>query len=267
MALPPPNFKARKRFGQNFLVDDFIIGSIVDAINPKPGEALVEIGPGHAALTRPVLERAGALTAIELDRDLIDVLNHDPFLKGLNLIEADALKFDFASLQEKDPLRVFGNLPYNITSPLILHLLKFPGIFDMHFMLQKEVVQRLCAGPRSKDYGRLTVIVQYLCDVIPLLAVPPEAFRPQPKVTSAVIRLIPKAISEEERALVPFIEDVTKLSFSARRKTVRNALSPAFDAQALQDLGIDPAKRPEDLKVCDYVNLAQALKARRALTE
>lgn len=267
MALPPPNFKARKRFGQNFLVDDYIIGSIVDAINPKSGERLVEIGPGHAALTRPVLERSGALTAIELDRDLIEVLNHDPFLKGLNLIEADALKFDFASLQDKGPLRVFGNLPYNITSPLILHLLKFTGILDMHFMLQKEVVERLCAGPRSKDYGRLTVIVQYLCEVIPLLVVPPQAFRPQPKVTSAVIRLIPKNLSDDERALVPFIEEITKIAFSARRKTVRNALSSAFDARALQDLGIDPAKRPEDLKVSDYVNLAQALKAGRALQD
>ena len=172
MALPPLHMKARKRFGQNFLVNDHIISQIVDAINPKEGEHLVEIGPGHAAITRPVLERAKKLTAIELDRDLVEILRHDPFLKGLTIIEADALKVDFQSLEGAGKLRVFGNLPYNITSPIIFHLLGQKGILDMHFMLQKEVVERLAAAPNDKDFGRLTVMTQYHAKVIPMLIVP-----------------------------------------------------------------------------------------------
>lgn len=267
MALPPPDFKARKRFGQNFLIDDGIIASIVDAINPKVGEYLVEIGPGHAALTRPVLERSQKLTAIELDRDLVEILSHDPFLKGLTLIEADALKFDYSTLEGAGKLRVFGNLPYNITSPLIFHLLNQEGIIDMHFMLQKEVVERLGAGPSSADYGRLTVMVQYLAQVIPLLIVPPQAFRPRPKVTSAVVRLKPKALSAEQRSLVPFMSEITRTAFSARRKTIRNALSSIFSAEDLESNGLNLQLRPEDLRVDQYVLLAQALKHKRSLKE
>ena len=209
MALPPLHMKARKRFGQNFLVNDHIISQIVDAINPKEGEHLVEIGPGHAAITRPVLERAKKLTAIELDRDLVEILRHDPFLKGLTIIEADALKVDFQSLEGAGKLRVFGNLPYNITSPIIFHLLGQKGILDMHFMLQKEVVERLAAAPNDKDFGRLTVMTQYHAKVIPMLIVPPSAFRPAPKVMSAVVRLQPKELSDEDRALVPYLNNVT----------------------------------------------------------
>lgn len=269
MALPPPHLKARKRFGQNFLVDESVIASIVNAINPQPQEYLVEIGPGHAALTRPVLERAGALTAIELDRDLVEILSHDPFLKGLTLIEADALKFDFTSLEgaSDNSLRVFGNLPYNITSPLIFHLLNQPGIKDMHFMLQKEVVERLGAGISSSDYGRLTVMVQYLADVIPLIVVPPEAFRPRPKVTSAVVRLRPKELSDEARSLVPFMSEITRVAFSARRKTVRNALSSLFTPEELSSAGIDLMLRPEDLTVEQYRLLSCAYKARKNVSD
>ena len=256
MALPPPHLKARKRFGQNFLVDDFIIGAIVDAINPKEGDYLVEIGPGHAALTRPVLERAKALTAIELDRDLAAILRTDPFLKGLTLIEADALKVNFEALPGAGNLRVFGNLPYNITSPIIFHLLSQRGIKDMHFMLQKEVVDRLCAGPHCRDYGRLTVMVQYHAQVIPVLDVPPEAFRPRPKVNSAVVRLKPKALTDDERALAPFLNTVALNAFNTRRKTLRNSLSTLFSAEEMQNLGIDITLRAEDLNLESFIVLA-----------
>lgn len=265
--IPPPHMKARKRFGQNFLVNDHIINSIVDSINPKEGDYLVEIGPGHAALTRPVIERAKALTAIELDRDLAERLRHDPFLKGLTLIESDALKVDFTKLPGAGKLRVFGNLPYNITSPLIFHLLSFPGIVDMHFMLQKEVVERLAAGPGNKDYGRLTVMAQFHAQVIPVLTVPPSAFIPPPKVMSAVVRLKPKPLTDEERALSPFLNKITTTAFAARRKTIRNSMAPLFEAEELSAIGIDLQARAEDLPLSTYVELAKLLKSKRTLEE
>lgn len=263
MALPSPHMRARKRFGQNFLVDDYVIGQIVDAINPKPGDNLIEIGPGHAALTRPVLERAHALTAIELDRDLVEILSHDPFLKGLNLISSDALKIDFSTLPGAGSLRVFGNLPYNITSPIIFHLLKQSGsIIDMHFMLQKEVVERLAAGPGGHDYGRLTVMTQFYAEVIQMLVVPPKAFRPAPKVTSAVVRLIPRKLDSERLQLAETLNTVTTAAFGARRKTLRNALGKLFSQEELTALNIDPIARAENLSVEQYVSLAKALKLR-----
>lgn len=256
MALPPPHLKARKRFGQNFLVDEYIIGAIVDAINPQPGQYLVEIGPGHAALTRPVLERAGSLTAIELDRDLAEMLRHDPFLKGLTLIENDALKVDFGDLPGTGSLRVFGNLPYNITSPLIFHLLEQPGIKDMHFMLQKEVVERLAAGPHSKDYGRLTVMAQFYAEVIPVLEVPPTAFRPMPKVVSAVVRLLPKTLTAADKDLAPYLNQIVTAAFGARRKTLRNSLGRLVAPELLPELPCDLTMRAEDLSIKEYLTLA-----------
>lgn len=269
MALPPPYMKARKRFGQNFLVNNHIITSIVDAINPHENEFLVEIGPGHAALTRPVLERAKKLTAIELDRDLAERLRHAPFLKGLELIEADALKVDYSKLPgaAEGKLRIFGNLPYNITSPLLFHLLHFEGIQDLHFMLQKEVVERLAAAPGSKDYGRLTVMAQFHAAVLPILTVPPSAFVPPPKVMSAVVRLKPKALTPEERALAPFLNKITTTAFAARRKTVRNSLALYFSPEELEALQINQQDRAEDLPLEVYVNLAQALKNKTSIEE
>lgn len=257
MALPPMHMKAKKRFGQNFLIDDFVIGSIVDAINPKEGDRLIEIGPGHAAITKPVLDRAKALTAIELDRDLAKILREDPFLKGLTIIEDDALKINFSELAKDGPIRVFGNLPYNITSPIIFHLLSQSGIIDMHFMLQREVVERLCAGPDSKDYGRLTVMAQFHADIMPVLEVPPEAFSPRPKVVSAVVRLRPKNLTDEMRSLVPTLNMIVTKAFSARRKTLRNSLNGLFDDETLNKLNIDPKKRAENLSVETYVDLAK----------
>lgn len=186
---------ARKRFGQNFLNDQFVIDSIVSAINPQKGQAMVEIGPGLAALTEPVGERLDQLTVIELDRDLAARLQTHPFLgPKLTIYQQDAMTMNFGELAEKmgQPLRVFGNLPYNISTPLMFHLFSYTdAIADMHFMLQKEVVNRLVAGPNSKAYGRLSVMAQYYCQVIPVLEVPPSAFTPPPKVDSAVVRLVP----------------------------------------------------------------------------
>src|SRR5574344_1162925 len=241
MALPPSHMRARKRFGQNFLVNDNIIGQIVDAINPKEAEHIVEIGLG---------------------RDLVEILKHDPFLKGLSIIEGDALKVNFEEIEGAGQLRVFGNLPYNITSPIMFHLLSQRGIIDMHFMLQKEVVERIAAGPDSKDYGRLTVMTQYHANVIPMLIVPPSAFRPAPKVMSAVVRLKPKDLSDEDRALVPYLNNITTTAFSARRKTIRNALSKFFTENELIDLGLDPILRAENISVEKYVELAKTIKYR-----
>lgn len=269
MALPPPNMKARKRFGQNFLINTNIISAIVDAINPQENEHLIEIGPGHAALTRPVLERVQHLTAIELDRDLAEKLRHDPFLQGLELIEADALQVDFSKLlgSTENKLRIFGNLPYNITSPLLFHLLSFSNIQDLHFMLQKEVVERLAAGPNSKDYGRLTIMAQFFTKVIPLMEVPPSAFVPPPKVMSAVVRLKIKNLTTEERALAPYLNKITTSAFAARRKTIRNSMALYFSPEELTQIGIEPQSRAEDLPINVYVSLAQALQQKRSLSE
>ena len=178
------------------------------------------------------------------------------------IIEGDALKVNFEELEGAGQLRVFGNLPYNITSPIIFHLLSQKGITDMHFMLQKEVVERLAAGPSTKDYGRLTVMTQFHAQVIPMLVVPPSAFRPAPKVTSAVVRLKPKDLTDEERSLVPYLNNITTTAFSARRKTIRNSLSKFFTEDELNSFGLDPILRAENISVEKYVELARALKYR-----
>ncbi|MFM2482930.1 16S rRNA (adenine(1518)-N(6)/adenine(1519)-N(6))-dimethyltransferase RsmA [Celerinatantimonas sp. YJH-8] len=254
--------QARKRFGQNFLSDDYIISQIVSAIYPQPGETLVEIGPGLAALTKPVAEQSSHLNVIELDRDLAERLRQRTDLAGkLTIYEADAMKFDFTQLLSDNgkKLRVFGNLPYNISTPLIFHLLSFAGqISDMHFMLQKEVVQRMAAGPGSKSYGRLSVMTQYHCQVIPVLEVPPESFEPAPKVDSAVVRLEPYEHVPYPAHNIQALDRVCKEAFNRRRKTIRNALGQLFTADQLEQLGVDVTLRPEQLSVADYVKLANA---------
>ena len=257
-----PYHKARKRFGQNFLHDHGVIREIVASINPKQGEHLVEIGPGQGALTADVLERAGTLDVVELDRDLIPIL----LLRfGLNpnfrLHEADALKFDFAGLQtDERPLRIVGNLPYNISTPLIFHLLSFTGLVqDMHFMLQKEVVQRLVAGAGEKHYGRMGIMAQYYCQVDYLFTVGPESFRPAPKVDSAIVRLTPYRELPHPCQDIHMLEQVVRDAFSQRRKTVRNTLRQHLRADELAALAIDPAARPEVLTIADFVRIADYL--------
>lgn len=255
---------ARKRFGQNFLHDDYIIESIVAAIQPNKDQALVEIGPGLAALTIPVSKLVDHLTVIEIDRDLAERLKQNPLLTDkLTVIEQDALNYDFNILATElgKPLRVFGNLPYNISTPLMFHLFEFANIItDMHFMLQKEVVTRLVAAPNSKDYGRLSVMAQYYCQIIPVLEVPPSAFKPAPKVDSAVVKLIPYKQKPYLVNDVKILSRLTTEAFNQRRKTIRNSLSNMFSVEQLIELDIDPTLRAENLTVQQYCQLANAWK-------
>lgn len=254
--------QARKRFGQNFLHDQRIIEKIVRSVNPRQDDNLVEIGPGLAALTSPLIAEVTRLNVVELDRDLAAGLpNRVPFPERLNIIEADALKFDFASLAQEKPLRVVGNLPYNISTPLLFHLVQQGGfIQDMHFMLQKEVVERITAQPNTKQYGRLSVMLQYYCQATYLFEVPAGAFNPPPKVTSAVFRLQPYAIkpiiAQNEKNLAALVAHV----FTQRRKTLRNSLKGKLDDAAFAQVNIDPMARPENLSLAQFVALSDACK-------
>lgn len=254
--------RARKRFGQNFLHDPQVIGRIVKAIAPKPGETLVEIGPGLGALTEPVVAAAGHLTVIELDRDLAQRLREHPLLaEKLTIYQADAMKFDFNSLlQQGQKLKVFGNLPYNVSTPLLFHLFSYADhIENMHFMLQKEVVQRMTASHGSKAYGRLSVMTQYYCQAMPVVEVGPGAFKPAPKVDSAVVRLIPKAVAQRANVPAEVLNRVCLEAFNQRRKTIRNCFSNIASAEQLESLGLNPTLRPEQLSVEQFTQLAQWL--------
>ncbi|HEY7379073.1 MAG TPA: 16S rRNA (adenine(1518)-N(6)/adenine(1519)-N(6))-dimethyltransferase RsmA [Steroidobacteraceae bacterium] len=250
---------ARKRFGQHFLHDRQVIARIVAAIDPRPGEALVEIGPGRGALTAALLERAGELTAIEIDRDLARGLK-ERFGTRLKLVVGDVLDVDFAALRAHGPpLRVVGNLPYNISTPLLFHLLaQRASIRDMYFMLQREVVERMVALPGSKTYGRLTVMLAPWVRIEPVLEVGPGAFKPAPKVASTVVRIVPRAEAAFPIGPGDRFEKVVRAAFSQRRKTLRNALHGVIDAERLQQLGIDPALRPERLAPEQFAIIARA---------
>jgi 16S rRNA (adenine1518-N6/adenine1519-N6)-dimethyltransferase len=252
----------RKRFGQHFLHDPWVLSRIVDAIAPQAGDAVVEIGPGEGALTRPLLERIPALTAIEIDRDLAAALSTEFPPGRLNVIVADALDFDFATLPMN--LRVVGNLPYNVSTPLLFHLAAFAGrVRDMHFMLQLEVVDRMAASHSTPEYGRLSVMLQRRFRIQRLFKVAPGAFRPPPKVESAVVRLTPLPASEVAPVDEKLFGTVVTRAFGARRKTLRNALSSVIDAGGLASLGIDPGLRPENVSPTDYIRIAIEI-ARRA---
>lgn len=253
---------ARKRFGQNFLNDQYTIDAIVSAIAPRNEDVMVEIGPGLGALTEPVSSQIEQLHVVELDRDLAARLREHPTLKHKLVVhECDAMKFNFDELaQPEKKLRVFGNLPYNISTPLIFHLLeKSQHIHDMYFMLQKEVVERLAAGPNCKDYGRLTVMTQYYCQVIPVLEVGPHAFKPAPKVDSAVVRLVPHKVRPFEALNVNDLHRVCQEGFGQRRKTIRNSFREFINAEQLESLGVDPNLRPENLTLAQFVSIANWL--------
>ena len=255
---------ARKRFGQNFLVDQNIIGKIVSAVAPKTGDNLIEIGPGQGAITEPLLERCGELQVVELDRDLIPRLlaQFQDKYPGFKVHQGDALKTDFAQFASKEtPLRIVGNLPYNISTPLIFHLLGFHHLIaDMHFMLQKEVVERLAASPGTKAYGGLSVMVQYYCTVQALFAVPPGAFRPAPKVESAIVRLKPREIIQRAND-VRQLSQLVSACFQQRRKTIRNTLKHSLASDKLEQLKFDLSLRPEQLSVSDFVELSNQVGA------
>ena len=253
--------RPRKRFGQNFLHDPGVIDHIIHVIDPRPDQHFVEIGPGLGALTRPLLRTVGELDVVEIDRDIIPLLRESCSAYGeLRIHNQDALKFDFTALATDQSLRVIGNLPYNISSPLIFHLLtQLAVIRDMHFMLQKEVAERLAAAPGTKRYGRLSVMVQCLCAVELLFTVGPGAFKPAPKVDSAVVRLSPHRqapiqVDDQKR----FAELVNQ-AFSQRRKTLRNALKGLLTAEQIAALAIDPSRRPETLSLAEYALLSNAL--------
>ena len=253
----------KKRFGQHFLHDAHILQRIVQAIAPQAGEHMVEIGPGDGALTLPLLRALGRLTVIELDRDLIPRLRAAAVDVGeLTLINADVLGVDFGALAKGTPLRVVGNLPYNISSPILFHCIDhLHAIRDMHFMLQKEVVERMAAAPGSKVYGRLSVMLQLACRVEPLLEVPPAAFRPPPKVDSAVVRLTPRAPSERPSVDPETIARVVRAAFGQRRKTLANALRDVASVEQISAAGIDPRNRAEQLAPAEFVALAALLAA------
>ena len=252
----------RKRFGQNFLHDHTIIYNIISSIQAKPDQHWVEIGPGQGALTEPLLKEGVRLEVVELDRDLVTLLKekfkHYP---DLQIHSADALRFDFSALADGDKkLRVIGNLPYNISTPLMFHLLDNAYcIGDMHFMLQKEVVDRICAVPGSKKYGRLSVMMQYYCATELLFDVPPESFDPAPQVMSAIVRLVP------HRQPPVAVNDMAKLNrvvtqaFSQRRKTLRNSLKKFIDEEDIVALGIDPTLRAENISLADFARLSNLL--------
>lgn len=256
---------ARKRFGQHFLHDKQIIQRLIDIIAPQRNEHFVEIGPGQGALTVPILKIIGNMDAIEIDRDLIPHLKMRCADKGNLIVHAvDALEFNFGMLfKPNEPLRVIGNLPYNISTPLIFHLLEFAAcITDMHFMLQKEVVDRITAEPNDKAYGRLSIMVQYHCKTAALFDVPPAAFYPPPQVESKIIRLIPhKNIPYLAKDYQHFTA-IVREAFSHRRKTLRNSLKELMPDEKWQQIGIDSQRRPEQLNVQDYVTISNCLMER-----
>jgi len=259
---------AKKQLGQNFLHAREVIDKLVLAIDPQPGDRIVEIGPGRGALTFPLLDRHHVLTAIEFDRDLLAPLAAAAQTHGeLTLVAADVLKVDFSALAAtadtigtdaaRKQIRLVGNLPYNLSSPILFHALDHAAaIVDMHFMLQQEVVERMAAAPGSKVYGRLSVMLQACCAVTPLFQVPPGAFRPAPKVDSAVVRLVPRApasigIDDPRRFAA-----IVRAAFGQRRKTLRNALSDVADVAVIEAAGVRPDARAEQLAVADFVRLA-----------
>jgi 16S rRNA (adenine1518-N6/adenine1519-N6)-dimethyltransferase len=257
--------KAKKHFGQNFLVDQQIIADIVAAIRPEPDDNMVEIGPGLGALTRPLLKRLNHLHVVEIDRDIIARLEHDYPQENadrkLTIHAGDALAFDFATLPA--PLRIVGNLPYNISSPLLFHFAAYTErVTDMHFMLQDEVVERMVAEHSTPAYGRLSVMLQYRFYMEKLLDVPPESFRPAPKVDSAIVRMIPLPAAEIAVRNEKLFAEIVGAAFGQRRKTLRNTLRGHLDEADFAQLGIDPQLRAENLSVAEFARIANHLDGR-----
>ena len=255
---------AKKHLGQHFLHERGVIDKIIHALHLKPEDRVVEIGPGQGALTFPLLQAHGELTAIEFDRDLLVPLQqHAAALGHLHLIHSDVLNVAFDELYPGQMIRLVGNLPYNLSSPILFHALAYaPVIQDMHFMLQKEVVDRMAASPGSKVYGRLSVMLQAYCSVTPLFKVPPGAFRPPPKVDSAVVRLIPKPVDQIAINSPSMFSAIVRDAFGQRRKTLRNSLQNLCDSELLQSVHIDPQKRAEQLTFHEFIAIANAASER-----
>jgi len=253
--------KARKRFGQNFLHDQQVINRIIACIAPRTSDLLVEIGPGQAALTRPLLESGAELHLIEIDRDLVSRLkNQFSDASNITIHSCDALRANLPDLTNNRPFRLIGNLPYNISTPLIFHVLQWHDmVVDMHFMLQKEVVDRMAAKPGSRTYGRLSVMTQFRCEVTPLFDVLPESFSPQPRVCSSIVRLQPLKAPPADAGSFKDLERVVAAAFSQRRKTLRNSLRDYLNTDQILACGIDPGQRAEQLSLSQFASLAKAV--------
>jgi len=253
--------RPRKRFGQNFLHDQHVIDRIIASIDPRPTDLLLEIGPGRAALTEPLLASGAELHVLEIDRDLVAKLQKRfAHADNMTIHSHDALQVDFSEITGNRPFRLIGNLPYNISTPLIFHLLRWHQlVIDMHFMLQKEVVDRMASGPGSKAYGRLSVMTQFRCDITPLFDVQPESFTPTPAVCSSVVRLQPLHVPPVESGSDKSLERVVAAAFSQRRKTLRNSLRSLLSAEQILAVGIDPRLRAEQLSLSQFAALARAL--------
>lgn len=258
----------RKRFGQNFLHDQSIIARIISAINPQPEQHIIEIGPGQGALTKSLLESGAKLDLLEIDRDLIKHLQDEyQEYEGLTIHNIDALKVDIQTLLQNnnngEKLRIVGNLPYNISTPLLFHLLNYSGLIqDMHFMLQKEVVDRIVAPVNSKQYGRLSVMIQYHCQVDKLFNVASGAFTPAPKVESAIVRLRPHSIPEPLKCELASLSQLVAQAFSQRRKRISNSLKTVLTKEQLESAGVDPNCRAGELSVADYIKISNNRKYR-----
>ena len=253
--------KARKRFGQNFLTDPMVIQRIVDTIAARPDELFIEIGPGQAALTRPLIDTGMELHLVEIDRDLADRLaTQFRIHPGVHVHIGDALKMDFAAISGKRPFRLVGNLPYNISTPLLFHVLKWSElIIDMHFMLQSEVVNRMAASPGTKAWGRLSIMCQYHCKVIPLFTVQAESFTPVPKVQSSIVRLIPHREPPVQITSKESFDRLVIQAFSMRRKTLRNSLRDMLDVSLIESAGIDPGLRADALGLEQFAALSNLM--------
>jgi len=250
----------RKRFGQNFLEDPSVVEQIVSAILPKSGERFIEIGPGRGALTIPLMQHLEHLDALEIDRDIVADLRSAHPANRLTIHEGDALEFDFSVIGRD--LRIVGNLPYNISTPLLFHLTAAAGVVrDAHFMLQRDVVERMSARPGTAEYGRLSVMLQYRWSIDSLFDVPPSAFRPAPKVWSSVVRMIPHTVLPHVANDARLFAEVVMCAFGQRRKTLRNTLREKLAPSDLEQLGIDPGARGETLGVADFVRIANLIAA------
>ena len=254
--------RPRKRFSQNFLVDEATIADIVEAIGPRAGDRMVEIGPGLAAITRPLARVVRPLHVVEIDRDIVQTLKREFDADELAIHEGDALEFDFASLGPD--LRVVGNLPYHISTPILFHLFECAdALRDIHVMLQAEVVERMIAAPGDSDYGRLSVMLQYRFEMEKVLDVPPQAFRPEPQVDSAVVRMSPRNGAWPRAADEKVLSETVALAFSQRRKTLRNTLGRALSVEDFEKLGIDPQARAQTLSVEEFIRVADDIAARK----
>jgi 16S rRNA (adenine1518-N6/adenine1519-N6)-dimethyltransferase len=255
--------QARKRFGQNFLTDPFLIQRIINTINPAAGELILEIGPGHAALSRPLSESAAELHLLEIDRDLaarLQTLFHSKDRTRVHI--GDALAVDFSEIVNGRPFRLVGNLPYNISTPLLFHVLQWNELItDMHFMLQQEVVKRMAAVPGGKTWGKLSVMCQYYCEVTPLFNVPPESFTPAPRVQSMFVKLVPHLQPPVMIENMTVFKRLVSKAFSMRRKTLRNNLKGMLDASMIESAGIDPGLRPETLGLAQFAALSNLVES------